>query len=51
MRCGWMEIYKGKNTKPGELKGKHLLYLFEIRLYSLHTGERSKDSFMQNGGI
>ena len=30
---------KGKIQLFGELKGKHLLCLFEIRLYSLHTGE------------
>ena len=37
---GWRSI-KGKHKTWlfDELKGKHLLYLFEIRLYSLHTGE------------
>ena len=41
VQYGLIEINEGKNKTWlfGELKGKHLLYLFEIRLYSLHTGE------------
>ena len=49
-----MVIYEGKSTTSDYLmssKGKHLLYLFEIRLYSLHTGERRRGSLVQDGGI